>query len=155
MTSTTIPFALTGLVFAGWLAAPAAQQEAPGGATEPAHKVYVLNGCLEKGATTTSPFKLTRAVAVGRAIPPAPAAADDSATDVYELHPTSGLTERGVGREALDGHVGQRVEVTIRPEDVPPPAPPVSSAEPVAKAEPAAPQRYRVTEIAMVAGSCG
>jgi hypothetical protein len=149
------------LVLAGWIMGPAAQQTPP--ANAPAHKVFVLTGCLEGGSGPTSAFKLTGTTAVGQ-VPSAPT--DSSPTtaaaikkDVYELQPTSSVSEQGINREGLQSHIGKRVEVTVRPIEVLSPAPSSSSSlssatEPAKKAELSAPQRYTVTKINRLADSC-
>jgi hypothetical protein len=55
--------------------------------------------------------------------------------------------------KALKAHLGQRVEVIVRPIDSPAAAP---ASEPVAAPKPteAAPKRYTVTELKRVIGSC-
>ena len=73
----------------------------------------------------------------------------------YILLATSGLTEQGVARPELQGHVGKKVEVTVRPVEVAPgPSPTSSSATPPDKPEAAAPPRYTVTKIRALAGAC-
>ena len=55
------------LIVAGVTAATSAAQQAQAPPSEPAHKIYVLTGCLAGSPAATSPFKLTGAVAVGQA----------------------------------------------------------------------------------------
>jgi hypothetical protein len=149
----------TALVLAGWIMGPAAQQTPP--ANEPAHRVFVLTGCLEGGSGPTSAFKLTGTTAVGQA-PSAPTGSSPTGTaikDVYEIQPTSSVSEQGINREGLQSHIGKRVEVTVRPIEVLSPAPSSSSSlssatEPAKKAELSAPQRYTVTKINQLADSC-
>ena len=143
------------LVFGGAIAAAAAAQQAQTPKSEPAHKVFVLTGCLTATTPATADvFKLTGAGVVGQA-PPERSAAGPDAKDVYELLATTGLTEQGVGRAEMQTHVGKKVEVTVRPVEVlPGPASKSSSPAPTAKVEEAAPQRYTVTKITSVAGSC-
>jgi hypothetical protein len=122
---------------------------------EPAHKVYVLSGCLEASGAPPV-FKLTRATAVGQTQAPRPTqsgAAGSTAPDVYELQPVLNFTEQGLKREELQSHVGKQVEVTIRPLEVPAPAPPVPADSKV-RPENAPPQRYTVSKIGTVAESC-
>ena len=144
------------LVFGGVIAVPAAQQaEAP--AKEPAHKVFVLSGCLTGGTAETAAFKLTGAVPVGQA-PKEGAAASPDAKNVYELLPTVGLTEQGIARPEMQKHVGKKVEVTVRPVEVVP-GPSSSKQTPAAapstaRPEEAVPQRYTVTQIKSLADSC-
>ena len=104
----------TSVLFLMWMAALTAQQQ-PAPTTEPAHKVYVLTGCLEAG-TATSSFRLAGGTAVGQA-PPArtPSASSAETTGVYLLEPVSSIGEQGISRERLQGQVGARVEVTVRP----------------------------------------
>ena len=150
----------TALVLAGWIMGPAAQQTPP--SNEPAHKVFMLIGCLEGGSGPTSGFKLTGATAVGQA-PSAPTSSSPTTAtalkDVYEIQPTSSVSEQGINREGLQSHIGKRVEVTVRPIEVLSPAPSSSSSsssttEPAKKAELSAPQRYTVTKINRLADSC-
>jgi len=73
------------LVFAGLIAAPSAAQQSQAPPKEPAHKIYVLTGCLTGGGPAeTAPFKLTVAAWVGQA-PPERSAASPDAKNVYEL----------------------------------------------------------------------
>ena len=147
---------VVGLVFVvgAAIAAPsAAQAQAP--PSEPAHKVFVLTGCLTGGGPAeTAAFKLTGAVPVGQA-PPERSAASPDGKDVYELVPTTGLIEQGIARAELQTHVGKKVEVTVRPVEVAP-APGSSSSTPAttAKVEPAPPQRYTVSKINSIAVPC-
>lgn len=131
----------------------AAAQQAQAPASAPAHKIYVLTGCLTGSPAATAPFKLTGAVAVGQA-PAEGAAAGAPAKDMYELVPVTGLTEQGLAREELQKHVGNKVEVTVRPVEV---AAAKSSSSTVTSStakpeEP--PQRYTVTMIKALAASC-
>ena len=133
-----------------WIAALAAQQQ-PAPKTEPAHKVYVLSGCLEAGPATSA-FKLTGGSAVGQA---PPQARPETSTD-YLLEPVSGVGQQGVSRDRLKAQVGARVEVTVRPVEVLPDSstPPSVSTSPKEKpAEPVTP-RYTVVEIKRLADSC-
>ena len=143
------------LVFGGLLAAPAAAQQAQAPAKEPAHKIFVLTGCLTGGGPTeTAAFKLSGAEWVGQ-IPPERSAASPDGKDVYELLPTVGLTEQGIARAELQKHVGQKVEVTVRPVEVAPgPSQSSTPAASTAKLEQAAPQRYTVSKIKSLAGTC-
>jgi hypothetical protein len=144
------------VVLTSWIAAPSTQQPPPP-ANEPAHKIYVVNGCLEGGRESTSAFKLTGAKNVGQA-PPSSSAASTAASKpdtVYELQAVSSVGEQGINREQLQSHVGKRVEVTIRPVEVLP-APPSPAAAPgiAAKPEQPAPQRYTAVKISTLAESC-
>ena len=157
MTRTSIG---TSVLFLLWMAALTAQQQ-PAPTTEPAHKVYVLTGCLEAG-TATSSFRLTGGSAVGQA-PPAPTSSASSAetSGVYLLQPVSGIGEQGISRERLQGHVGARVEVTVRPVETLPSTPSSSSSTPSStsrdpkdKPQEPAPPRYTVIKIGRLADSC-
>jgi len=154
----TIAF-VTVVMLTGWVAASAQQtpsaQPTPSPASEPAHKIYVMRGCLETGSSSASTFKLTGAEHIGQA-PPAPSAtATSRSATVYELQPVSNFGEQGISRERLTSHVGKRVEVTVRPVEVPPapssPPRPTAGAE---KPEQSMPQRYTVVNISQLAESC-
>ena len=134
-----------------WWVATLSPQQAPS-PTEPAHKVYVLTGCLE-GSSAEAPFRLTGASAVGQALPPRPATTQSKAEtpDVYLLQPVSGVGEQGINRERLQTHVGARVEVTVRPVD---PLPTPAASAPKDKPQEPAPQRYTVIKIDRRADSC-
>lgn len=141
----------TSLLLIVWMTALAVQQQ-PAPATEPAHKVYVVTGCLEPGpAATTSAFRLTGGSAVGQAPPQAQA----EKPGIYLLEPVSGVGQQGISLERLKAHVGARVEVTLRPVEVLPDAstPSVSTDSKGKPVEPVTP-RYTVTEIKRVADSC-
>ena len=147
------------VVLTGWIAAPSAQQ-APSSPNEPAHKIYMMTGCLDIGSESTSAFRLTRAEPIGQA-PPAPSAgttATSRNTTVYELQPVSNFGEQGISRERLKSHVGKRVEVTVRPVEVTPattsPSSPPTSTAVAEKPEQPAPQRYTVITISQLADSC-
>ena len=145
----------------GWmLAAPFAHAQQPAAApvAEPAHKVYVLTGCLTASADASG-FTLTDASPVGRA--PAPKAASETVgtsgqKPEYALQPVSGMGQTGVDAAGLKAHVGTRVEVTTRPVDVAPAAPASGSSPggtPATPIEPA-PERYAVTAIKRATGTC-
>ena len=90
-------------------ASPLAAQQAQAPPSEPAHKIWVLTGCLTGSPAETAAFKLTGAASVGQAPPePTTASADGKGKDVYQLLPTSGLTEQGIGRAEMQTHVGKR-----------------------------------------------
>jgi hypothetical protein len=146
----------TGIVLAYAVAAPFAQQ-APAASNEPAHKVFVMSGCLERGSSSTDAFKLTGAVSIGQA-PPADRSGGGAAArapTTYELLPISSISEQGVNRETLESHVGNRAEVTVRPVEVAPGAPSSTTPAPstAARTE-AVPQRYTVVKISRLTGSC-
>jgi hypothetical protein len=130
----------------------AAQPPAQTPVKEPAHKVYMLTGCLTGSPAPTGPFKLTGAAAVGQA-PVEAAAAGSSTKDAYELLPVMGLTEQGLDREELQTHVGKRVQVTVRPVEVQPNQS-ASTPSPSAPKPEASPQRYTVTRIKPLGTTC-
>ena len=144
----------TGILLVCWFVAASAQQRTEI-KEEPAHKVFVLNGCLES-SDAPAIFRLTRASVVGQSpAPPSTRSAGSASSpsqDVYELQPVVNFTEPGLKREELQSHVGRQVEVTIRPIEVPTPAPPADSK---VRPEQAAPQRYTVSTIDRLAESCG
>ncbi len=136
----------------------AQQQSASTPKPTPAHNIFVLAGCLKAGADPTVTFKLTDASSIGQA---APAGATEGAVGTsgqkasYELRPVSGLNAQGVDADGLKAHLGQRVEVTVRPIETPPPAPPAGSVgiEPATPIE-RTPERFSVTAIKRVSGTC-
>ena len=147
----------TGLVVACWIASvPAAAQRTPPPAEQPAHNVFVLTGCLERG-DGTSAFRLIRASAVGQ-VPPrsntSAASADTKNEGVYELQAAS-VSEAGLSREKLQPEVGAKVEVTVRPIEATSPAPQrPASADPIEKKIESPRQRYTVIKIDRLANSC-
>ena len=144
----------TGLVVACWISAPLAQRS-PAPTEQPAHQVFVLNGCLERGSAPTA-FRLTRASAIGQAPPrPSTSAASTQAGDVYELQAISSVSEQGLSSEKLQPEVGARVEMTIRPVEAASSAPPLSRpAEAAEKPAESPRQRYTVLKISRLADSC-
>jgi hypothetical protein len=149
----------TGLLLSCCIAVPLAQRP-PAPAAEPAHKVFVLTGCLEGGVAATSVFTLAGAAAVGQApqatrggTSPTPGSAGTS--DSYELQPIAGIGEQGIKREELQNHVGKRVEVTVRPVEAAPTVPSSASTDTKVKPEESSPQRYTVIKITRLADSCG
>ena len=66
---------VTGAVVILQVAASLAQQS-PSPPNEPAHKVYVMTGCLERGSAQAAVFQLADSTAIGQAPP-----ADPSTTD--------------------------------------------------------------------------
>jgi hypothetical protein len=141
----------TSLLIAACISTASARQTATP-PQEPAHKVYVLTGCLES-ATPPSSFKLTGSSAVGQA--PPSSSREPGVNSVYELQSVSGVGEEGISRETLQSHAGTRVEVTVRPMEVSPPASsPSPSTAPKVKPEEQAPQRYTVIKISRVADKC-
>jgi hypothetical protein len=148
-----------GLAVASWTAALAAQRSAAP-VTEPAHNVFVLTGCLERGTAPVA-FKLTRASVIGQAPPRASAAGsgDGKVDDVYELQAAVGVAEEGLNREKLESQVGKRVEVTIRPVEPSLPAPPRDAARKDAGDKPVEapgppPQRFTVIKLNPLTESC-
>ncbi len=141
------------------VAAPTAQQQPePTPKTPPAHNVFVLSGCLKAGETPAT-FKLTDAMSIGQAPPAGAAVAGAVGTSgqkaSYLLAPVSGVNAQGMKEDALKAHLGQRVEAIVRPIESPAPAPTaglvgVQAARP---SEPA-PERFTVTEIKRVIGTC-
>ena len=142
-------------------AAPIAQeQRAPAPKSEPAHNVYVLTGCLMSDAVATPTFKLTDATSIGQPTPGRAGIAGAVATSgqkaTYELRPVSGVSAQGLDADALKAHLGQRVEVVVRPvESAAPPAPAAGLAA-AETAKPKEPQieRFTVTEIKRTIGRC-
>ena len=142
------------------VAAPFAQERpAPTPKAAPAHNVFVLTGCLQAGADATGTFKLTEASSIGQPTPAEAAGARAVGTSgqktSYELRPVSGVNAQGMDADALKAHVGQRVEVIVRPVESPAAPPPAGlagtqAAKPI---EPAA-ERFSVTEIKRVIGRC-
>jgi hypothetical protein len=142
------------IVFAGAAGAASSAQQTQSSSPQPAHKVFVLAGCLTGNPGATDTFKLTSAVPVGQAPPQRPATSAEP-KDVYVLLPTTGLTEQGVARAEMQTHVGKKVEVTVRPVEVAPgPSPSKSSTPAAEKPEESAALRYTVTGIKALAGSC-
>jgi hypothetical protein len=137
-----------------WIGLAEAQQQ-PESTPEPAHKVYVLTGCLEGDTAATSAFKLTDGSVVGQA-PPVRSSSSGGreASGEYLLQPVSGVGDQGISREGLQSHVGARVEVTVRPVEVLRGTPSSASTESKDKPNDAAPERYTVIKISRVAGSC-
>ena len=135
----------------------AAAQRTPDSRTEPAHNVFVLTGCLEKGDAPSS-FRLTRASAVGQTPPRSnatPPAIETKGEDAYELQATSSVSEQGLSREQLQTEVGARVEVTIRPVEAPSGSPPLTTAAPAGEKPAELPRpRYTVVKITRLDGSC-
>jgi hypothetical protein len=136
----------------------AAAQQTPQSRNEPAHNVFVLTGCLERGDAPSS-FRLTRATSTGQlpprsnATPPAKDAKDD---DAYELKAKSSVSEEGLREEQLETDVGARVEVTIRPVEAAAAAAPLTTSSTAAEKKPTQSprQRYTVIKLARIDGSC-
>jgi hypothetical protein len=126
------------------------QQPAPTPEAVPAHKVFVLTGCLTAGGDSEG-FKLIDASAIGRDRPNGAAAGavgTSGQKDTYRLQPVTGVNAEGVDADALKAHAGQRVEVTVRPIEVLAPATSAAnSPSQVAKPIEPAPERFSVTAI--------
>jgi hypothetical protein len=134
------------------------QQPAPTPEPVPAHKVFVLTGCLTAGGDTEG-FKLIDASVIGRDRPNGAAAAGAVGTsgqkETYRLQPVTGVNAEGVDADALKAHAGQRVEVTVRPIEVlAPSTSAANSPTQVAKPIEPAPERFSVTAIKRVTGMC-
>ena len=146
----------TAVALAWCVAAPFAQQQP---APTPAHNVFVLTGCLKAGADPTATFKLTDASSIGQATPAgvdeAGAVGTSGKKASYELRPVSGVNAQGLDADALKAHAGQRVEVTVRPIESPV-APAAAARLGVQAAKPIepAPERFSVTAIKRVTGTC-
>ena len=140
------------LVYAGATALSTSAQQPQEPKNEPAHKIYVLTGCLTASPGPTAPYKLTGAAAVGQA--PAEGKSGAGVKDEYELLPITGVAEQGLTREELQQHVGKKVEVTLRPVEVAP-AKSSSAAATTSTAKPEEPpQRYTVTKVEALATAC-
>jgi len=148
---------VTAVVVTLQVAASLAQQSPPP-PNEPAHKVYVLTGCLERGSAPASVFQLADATAIGQLPPTDPSKTDAGAlagTRSYDLLPVSSVSEQGINRETLESHVGGRVEVTVRPVETSSAASTTGTSNTTAaKVEQSTPRRYTVVKISKVPGSC-
>ena len=149
---------VTGVVLILQVAASLAQQS-PSPPNEPAHKVYVMTGCLERGSAQTSVFQLADSTPIGQAPPADPSTTDAGAVAgnrSYDLLPVSSVSEQGINRETLESHVGGRVEVTVRPVEtsIAPSTTTSTSKTTTAKVEHSTPRRYTVVKISKVPGSC-
>ena len=145
---------VTGVALVLQVATSLAQQSAP---NEPAHKVYVMAGCLARGSASTSVFQLADSTPVGQAPPADPSNKGEvEGTQSYDLLPVSSVSEQGINRETLASHVGSRVEVTVRPLEPTAAASGTTSTSTTtaAKVEQATPRRYTVVKIRKVPGSC-
>jgi len=136
----------------------AAAQRTPDPKNEPAHNVFLLTGCLERGDAPSS-FRLTRASSTGQ-LPPrlnaTPPAADAKDEDAYVLQPKSSVSEEGLSQEQLQTDVGARVEVTIRPVEATAASAPLTTSSTAAEKKPTESprQRYTVIKLARIGGSC-
>ena len=147
---------VAGAVVMVWCTAvPFAQHRDPTPKEAPAHNIFVLTGCLTPGPDKTATFKLTEASSIGQRTPAEAGAVGTSGTSSYELRPVSGVDAQGLDADALKAHLGQRVEVIARPIESAAPAAPAGLAvsQPAKPNEPAI-ERFTVTEIKRVTGSC-
>src|SRR5262245_719314 len=79
-----------------------AQQSPP---NEPAHKIYVMSGCLERGSAATPVLKLADASPIGQAPPRDPSNTDAevaAGTSSFDLLPVSSVSEQGINRDTLE-----------------------------------------------------
>jgi hypothetical protein len=143
-----------------WGAAPFAQQQPASNAT-PAHNVFVATGCVTAGSDrAVASFKLTDASSIGRTA--SAAAAEPGAVGTsglkasYELQPASGVNAQGKNADELKAHLGQRVELVLRPVQTTAAPPSTTASVGVQAARPidAPPERFLVTEIKRVTGTC-
>ena len=139
------------------VAAPLAQQQPPP-PTAPAHNVFVVTGCLNAGVDRTAAFRLTDVASIGRTAPAREADAGAVGTSgrktSYELQPASGVNSQGIDAEELKRHAGRRVEVTLRPVETTTPPAAANPGGEAAKPFDPPPQRYSVTDIKRVTGTC-
>src|SRR4030095_9099822 len=116
-----------------------------------AHKVFVLNGCLEADIAPKAMFKLTDASTVSQSRPAGVTEAGAIGTSgqkaSYELQPVSGLNAQGLDSDALKAHAGQRGEVNVRPVAVSGAASAAGPAIQAAKPIDPMPERFSVTAI--------
>jgi hypothetical protein len=151
------------VVAVAWcVAAPLAQQQpANGPKTEPAHNVFVLTGCIAAGpaAKPAAAFTVTDASFIGQRPAVTSAEAGTAGTSgqkaSYELRPVTGVGGQGLDADELKAHLGQRVEMLVRPVDTPaaPRAAKPAEVQPATPIEPSA-EQFTVTEIRRVIGSC-
>ena len=142
------------------VAAPLAQQQ-PASDPAPAHNVFVATGCLTAGSDrAVAAFKLADASSIGR--PASAATAEPGAVGTsglkasYELQPASGVNAQGKNADELKAHLGQRVEVVLRPVQTTAAPAPTTASLGVQAVRPidAPPERFTVTEIKRVSGAC-
>jgi hypothetical protein len=148
----------TAVALAWCIAAPFAQQQpAPTPQETPAHNIFVLSGCLEAGTDATVTFKLTDATSIGQRTPAETAGAVGTSgrKTSYELRPVTGVSAQGVDADKLKAHLGQRIEVVVRPVETPaaPPAAGLAVAQAAKPIEPVV-ERFTATEIKRVIGKC-
>ena len=151
---------LGSVVGVAWcVALPSAyQQPAPTPKPAPAHNVFVTTGCLNAPAEAPGTFKLVDASPIDR---PTTQGAAEAAVGTagqkpsYELRPVSGVDSQGLDADALKAHLGKRIEVVVRPIESTAPAPAAGLAgnQSTKPSEPA-PERYYVTELKQVIGTC-
>ena len=152
---------LGSVIGVAWCVALPFAQEQPSttAKTAPAHNVFVLTGCLKAGSDATPTFKLTDALAIGQQVPgrasESAAVGTSGQKSSYELRPVSGLNAQGLDANALKAHLNERVELVARLIESPAPAPPAGLAQAqTAKPIEPAPERFSVTEIKRVLGTC-
>jgi hypothetical protein len=148
---------VTGVASILQVAASLAQQsQSP--PNEPAHKVYVMTGCLERGSAQTSVFQLADSTPIGQAPPTDPSPTDAGAVTgsrSYDLLAVTSVSEQGINAETLESHVGNLVEVTLRPVETSTVASTTNKSETTAaKVEQSTPRRYTVVKISKVPGAC-
>jgi len=148
----------TAVALAWCIAAPFAQQQpAPTPQETPAHNIFVLTGCLKAGTDATVTFKLTDASSIGQRTPgeAASAVGTSGQKTTYELRPVTGVNAQGLDVDKLKAHLGQRIEVVVRPVEspAPPPATGLAVAQTAKPIEPVV-ERFTATEIKRVIGSC-
>lgn len=133
------------------------QQSAPRPTAAPAHNVFVLTGCLMSESSAKDTFTLTDVLPLAQsqaARAGEPGAVGTSGQNAsYELRPVSGLSAQGVNADGLKAHVGHRVEVTVRPIELPAAAP-TTGATGIIRPVQAERERFTVTEIKRVVGRC-
>ena len=148
----------TAVALAWCIAAPFAQQQpAPTPQETPAHNVFVLTGCLKARTDATVSFKLTDASSIGQRTPgeAAGVVGTSGQKTSYVLRPVTGVSAQGVDADKLKAHLGQRIEVVVRPVEspAPPPAAGLAVAQTAKPSEPVA-EKFTVTEIKRVISSC-
>ena len=147
------------IALAWCVALPAAEQQPSPTANPPAHNVFVATGCLKAPVGPAAAFTLTDASSTGRAASSRGAETGAVGTaglkTSYELQPAVGVSEQGMDADALKAHAGRRVEVTLRPiEPVAAPAPAANLGVQPGKPNDVPPQRFSVSAIKRVTGSC-
>jgi hypothetical protein len=146
------------VAFVCCVATPFAQQQPN---PTPAHNVFVAIGCLTSGGDrAAAAFKLTDASSIGRTAPARAGEAGAVGTSglkaSYALEPATGVNAQGINADELKAHVGQRVEVILRPIQTTVALPPAGAGLGIqlGRRTAAPPERYTVTEIKGVTGPC-